>query len=67
MLVDFLLNLKAAIRSSAERTGASLAGLAVLGFKRLLAAGALEVFVVFAVVVVLVLLGVLMVYVFPCL
>jgi hypothetical protein len=61
MLVDFLLNLKAAIKSSAERTGASPAGLAVLGFKRLLAAGTLAVFVVFAAAVDFVLLGVLMI------
>jgi len=67
MLVDFLLNLKALITSPAERTGASPDGLAVRGFKRLLAAGTLAVFAVFAAVVILVLFVVAMVYVFPCL
>jgi hypothetical protein len=67
MLVDFLLNLKALITSSAERTGAALVGLAGRGLTLRLTAGARAVFavfaavVVFAVVVVLVLLVVVMV------
>jgi uncharacterized membrane protein len=60
MLVDFLLNAKTFATSSAERTGAALAGLAILDLTLLLAAGTLGVFVVFAVVVVFVLLVVVM-------
>jgi hypothetical protein len=47
--------------SSAERTCAFFAGLAVRGFKLVLAAGTLAVFVAFAVVVILVLFGVVMI------
>jgi hypothetical protein len=63
-----LLNSKAFARSSGERTGTMLAGLAVWGVKRFLAAGALAVFAavaVFEVVVVLVPLGAAMIDAFP--